>query len=371
MDCLPKYLQITHSLRETITEGQLLPGDRLPSELELAGRFSVSRLTVQRALKELQNDGLVERRAGSGTYIRHPPETKGHLFGLLIPGLGETEIFEPICQGMSRAGARAGHALLWGNTSHAPADNAARMSELCRQYIARRVSGVFFAPVERCTSQSAANAAIAEALADAGIPVVLLDWCFLRYPDRSPFDLVGIDNRRGGARMTRHIMACGARRPAFFAFPRSGYTIHDRIAGFLDVLRGTEIPDPHKRVIFADPTSVGEVERAISQLSPDGFVCGNDATAAMLLRTLHALSIKVPEQIRLTGIDDVPYAALLGVPLTTLRQPCQEIGEAAMHTMLSRIAEPLQPARDVLLETSVVIRQSCGYAPTHSTQRPD
>ena len=60
------------------------------------------------------------------------------------------------------------------------------------------------------------------------------------------------------------------------------------------------------------------------------------------------------------GIDDVPYASLLPVPLTTLRQPTRQIGEAALAAMLERLARPESPPRDILLPCELVIRESCG-----------
>jgi DNA-binding LacI/PurR family transcriptional regulator len=78
--------------------------------------------------------------------------------------------------------------------------------------------------------------------------------------------------------------------------------------------------------------------------------------------------VAVPKQIRMAGIDDVKYSGLLGVPLTTLRQPCREIGEVAIWTMLQRIANPSLPARDVLLDCKLVIRSSCG---SHSRQEEE
>ena len=64
----------------------------------------------------------------------------------------------------------------------------------------------------------------------------------------------------------------------------------------------------------------------------------------------------------MVGINDVKYASFLPVPLTTLRQPCHEIGEEAMRVMLERLAAPGGPARDVLLDCVLVERQSCGGA---------
>jgi DNA-binding LacI/PurR family transcriptional regulator len=64
--------------------------------------------------------------------------------------------------------------------------------------------------------------------------------------------------------------------------------------------------------------------------------------------------------VRIIGIDDVKYASLLRVPLTTLRQPCHDLGTAAVAAMLERIAHPTMPARDILLDCKLIIRQSCG-----------
>ena len=83
----PKYKQICQSLKTAIESGTYGSGFRLPSEHELVQTFGASRVTVSRALKELQIGGLIDRRAGSGTYVR-ASTVKQHAFGLLIPGVG-------------------------------------------------------------------------------------------------------------------------------------------------------------------------------------------------------------------------------------------------------------------------------------------
>ena len=59
-------------------------------------------------------------------------------------------------------------------------------------------------------------------------------------------------------------------------------------------------------------------------------------------------------------MDDVKYASLLSVPLTTIHQPCAEIGTVAIGTMLERLRQPKLPARDILLNFRLVVRESCG-----------
>ena len=91
-----------------LNSGRLKDGERLPSEIELVEQFATSRPTVARALRDLQNLGLVERKVGSGTYVRRSQKpADSWRFGLLIPGLGSTEIFEPICGQLARSGPEA------------------------------------------------------------------------------------------------------------------------------------------------------------------------------------------------------------------------------------------------------------------------
>src|ERR1700685_2327353 len=113
---IPKYKELFESLKADILAERYKPGQKLPSEAALVNKSGASRITVGRAIRELQNLQMVDRVAGSGTYVRdlrHQP--RPHLFGLLIPDLGETEIFEPICQGIARAPEAPEHALLWGH----------------------------------------------------------------------------------------------------------------------------------------------------------------------------------------------------------------------------------------------------------------
>ncbi|MGH9309751.1 MAG: GntR family transcriptional regulator, partial [Vicinamibacterales bacterium] len=232
----PKYQRVFSALRRDIQSGRLGHGDRLPSEADLVRQFGASRITVGRAVRDLQLAGLVERRAGSGTYVKAQLATSGLSFGLLIPDLGDTEIFEPICQGMMASPLAREHALLWGSLSGAGASKAEEACRLCRQYIDRRVSGVFFAPLELTAAEDDVNARIARALDEANIPVVLLDRTVARYPRRGHHDLVGIDNRRAGYMITEHLLRLGARRIAFVGVPNAAATVDAREAGYREAL---------------------------------------------------------------------------------------------------------------------------------------
>jgi DNA-binding LacI/PurR family transcriptional regulator len=362
----PKYLKIVESLRANIKAGHYRNGGRLPSEAELVRRFSVSRMTAVKALQYLQKEGLLVRRTGSGTYVSENPLGENSVFGLIIPDLGQTEIFEPICKGMAGSPRGAGKpstwSLSWGQSTPAGIDREDAAVQLCQQYIDQKVSGVFFAPLEFAPHRDQVNRRVLKSLKSARVPVVLLDRRVSDFPSQCEYDLVGIDNRRAGYIMTQHLLRQGAKRVAFLAIAGSAETVEDRITGYREALFAHGIGRSNDRVIRAHPTDAAAISAALTNLGIDAILCANDNTAAQLMHTLMGLGLRIPEDIRIAGIDDVRYASLLPVPLTTLHQPCLDIGAAAVAAMLDRIANPHLAPRSILLNGHLVVRRSCGAA---------
>ena len=349
-----KYRQIFETLRDAITSGEYRLGQRLPSESALVRAFGTSRVTVNRALRELQLGGYIERRVGSGSFVR-PLDSQTYTFGLLIPGLGQTEIFEPICAGMAQA-QHAEHVRLWGRwlaESHAREEHA---RDVCRQLIDQRVSGVFFAPLELTADMDALNASITALLDRAGIPVVLLDRDILPFPRRSKYDMVGIDNRRAGYVLTEHLVRQGRTRVVFIGRPLSAPTVDARIAGYRDALLALRAEYEPGFVFRIEPDDAEMVGRILEEIRPNGIVCANDYTAAQVMKTLLRVQPSATDGLQVAAFDDVKYASLLPMPLTTIRQPCEAIGAAAVAAMTQRLRNPRLPARDILLDFTLVVR---------------
>ncbi len=356
-----KYKRIYTALEAAIASGKYKPGQRLPSESELLKLFGASRITVNRALRELQLAGIIDRRAGSGSYVR-PETARTHSFGLLIPDLGQTEIFEPICRGMAAAKSPHKYVLIWGKMLPGEEATDQEAMEVCRRLVSDGVSGVFFAPLEASPRKDELNAAITAMLTDANIPTVLLDRDIVDYPNRSRYDVVGIDNRRAGFAATQPLIEMGCRRIAFLGRPHLAPSCVARSAGYRDALLNAAAELGPAFVERLDPSDKDSVLSAVQGYAPDGIVCSNDRTAAQLLRTLADLGYPVPGRIRLVAFDDVKYASLVSVPLTTIRQPCDQLGAAAVQAMVQRIEFPEMPARDILVDFRLVVRESSGSA---------
>lgn len=364
-DADPKHRRISRDLKQAILTGRYSAGARLPSEAQLVRQHAVSRPTVIRALRDLEKEGLIERRMGSGSFVRRPEAASGaaRQLGLLIPGLGRTEIFELICGELASLARAQDFSLLWGGSAHPRHDadlSLEQARQICDQFIERRVNGVFFAPFELIPRREEANRDLAERLRQAGIPVILIDRDFGPFPKRSDFDLVGLDNMAAGFLLAEHFLKLGCERFAFVARLHSASTVDARIAGVRAALANERLELSPQWVHLGDPTDLRFVRRLMAGHRWDVLLCANDNTAAELLQTLQRGGYRVPEDVRLAGFDNVRYATLLARPLTTIHQPCREIAVAALRAMLDRLAEPSLPPRSQLLSPSLVIRETCG-----------
>ncbi|MFB7218501.1 LacI family DNA-binding transcriptional regulator [Streptomyces sp. NPDC056227] len=218
--------------------------------------------------------------------------------------------------------------------------------------------------VERFTSQVSARAfdglVVVEpentldhltALHRGGLPIVLID-------DRGhhpEFPSVVTTNREGGASAARHLLAAGRTRPLVLTGPQQFGCVRDRLDGFRTVL-------PTDLVVQGDFTErCGR--QVVEQLLADGVefdsvFAHNDISAAGVLRALRAAGRSVPDDIAVVGFDDIPMAEHTEPPLTTVRQPTRQMGEAAARLLLSHLGGTAVPDEAVVLPTELVVRHS-------------
>jgi DNA-binding LacI/PurR family transcriptional regulator len=364
----PKHLAITSQLATEILAGKFGKAGRLPSEVQLVERFGVSRPTIGQALRGLQEKGLIERRSGSGTYVSSGDARKAlssslPQLGMIVPNLRQTEIFVPILGEL--ASLARGHDFdFWPGVIASPLSEAHMTVEdaetLCEQFIERRVRGVFFVPFEHQPDREDANRRITGRLRQAGIPVVLIDRDLGAFPNRSAYDLVGIDNFAGGYLLAEHLIKLGMRRLAYVLRPLTASTVDGRIAGALMAMRVHGLEIPRNFVQTGDPTDLKFVKSFTRSNQLDAVFCASDHIAAQLLQSLNRLGLQVPKNLRLVGFDNVPFANLLTIPLTTMDQPCRDIAVTAFNALRERLAAPELPPRTLMLMPRLVVRESCG-----------
>jgi LacI family transcriptional regulator len=213
------------------------------------------------------------------------------------------------------------------------------------------------------------GAIVASAAADDPlIPSLLHDRIRLvsvgRYTDqRVPY--VDVDNV-GGARMAvEHLIRLGHRRIAIITGRLDMTHAQDRLSGYKDALQAHHIPLDEGLVAEGDysENSGMAAMRQLLDAAPTAVFVSSDSMAIGALKALHEVGLSVPQQIALVGFDNIPLAAAMQPPLTTIRQPIERLGALAVDLLISMLEGPPDASaavQRIVLPTELVIRQSCG-----------
>lgn len=170
---------------------------------------------------------------------------------------------------------------------------------------------------------------------------------------------VGSDNLEGGRLATRHLLAQGCRRIAFFGDANLA-EMGLRYRGYLDALEEAGVP-ALPELVFPVPFVNAEIRRQTHALIDAGvafdavFAC-SDVMASNIIAVLNERGIAVPGKVRVAGFDDVSLAATFNPPLTTVRQSIETAGKMLVERLLAKLAG--EPAKSVVLPVELVVRAS-------------
>ncbi|GAA1251406.1 LacI family DNA-binding transcriptional regulator [Kitasatospora nipponensis] len=216
---------------------------------------------------------------------------------------------------------------------------------------AQRVDGVLMVSVHR-------DDPLPTALEELRIPSVLAG----RRGDHEPLSYVAADNA-GGARMAvRHLLRRGCERIATITGPLDMEVAQARLSGYRSALEQDGRPPREDLVGLADFTEAGgraamaELLERVPDL--DAVFCASDVMAAGALQVLRAAGRRVPQDVALIGFDDSIVARHTDPPLTSVRQPIEEMGRTMARLLLDEIADPGRTRRQLVLATELVVRQS-------------
>ena len=349
------YKRIYETLKKEILGGVYSSGKSFPSSTALARRFEIARFTIRQALDILAKEGLIRSQRGRGTFVTKMGANRQ--IGLIVPGVAYSEFFQPIVTALSGVCTANGYGLSIGSVFSADGEERARQAmALAHDLVEQRVGGVILQPIESIPNAPSVNKQILSVFKAAGIPVVLLDSDIVPPPDRSEYDVIGVNNYDAGRRVAVHMIAAGAKRISFVSMPRPCYSIRHRFAGVQSVLASHGVL--LKEMSELDATKGEEVRRFLRKERPDGIICCCDTLAAFLKRTLEKLGKKVPTDLLLAGFDDVQHATIMTPALTTARQPCEKIAKEAFRALIERMKDSVLPAREILLTAPLVVRAS-------------
>lgn len=333
----PKYLTLVGWLREQIETRALLPGQKMYSENELKELFGLSRQTVRHAIDVLEQEGLVRRVQGSGTYVSDSrlanleKRTRIAVITTYVDGY----IFPRTIQGIENVLFEKGYSVQIAFTNNLNS----REKTILEDIISRdEVAGMIVETTRSGLPNP--NLHLYREIRKRQIPVLFINSYYpqLRLPH------VSINDRMAGRRVTRYLISMGHRRIGG-VFKLDDGQGHLRYAGYVDALNeaGLEVDDT--KVLWVDTEDVRHLERSRERLLErlkgcTALFCYNDEVAFGLMEVLKQEGIEVPRDLSVAGVDDSELAVLGDVPITSVPHPMEHLGGKAAENLLRMIRDP-------------------------------
>lgn len=193
------------------------------------------------------------------------------------------------------------------------------------------------------------------ALQRRSTPVVSVGAYFRTYTD-----YVGVDLYNGSLQAVRHLLQSGCQRIAYLVNAESSYTGDARRDAYDAVMREAGLPVEY--IIAPDQSRAASSQTVREYVQtyglPDGIFCHNDEMAIGAHHGLRQLGVRVPDDVALVGCDGIEDTEYLEVPLTTIRQPLEQMCRLACELLFARIAEPDREKHGIVLQPDLVIRES-------------
>lgn len=343
------HLQVAERYRGLIRSGHLKPGERLPSVRALARGLGVSVTPVNVAFGVLEQEGLVCRRRGAGTFVGQgaAPQPAVLEIGVIFrPVLGWREddnyLLRLFCgiQDALQAGGRRTSLVTFAREKGPPSD-------MPEQFLDRPPHG--FVLEEGVSDEFAAR------LAATGRPAVIVD----RESAAAGVSSVFRDTAQAGAEAARRALALGHRVAACVGHP--SHREPQAMSGFLQALAEAGAAAPASRVATytVREDGRGAFAKVMSAAAvPTVVYCASDRVARHFYKWAHEAGLRIPEDVSVIGTTDMKLAQLLDPPLTTFRFVPEEVGRAAVEEVIACCREPGRAPRAVAISGEWVERDS-------------
>ena len=216
------------------------------------------------------------------------------------------------------------------SVAHVGVDGS-RQADVAFAQVDRNCSGLIF------TGLVAADKPLLNTLRQEGIPVVQV----YRKVEGEQSDTVGIDDYRAGFEMASHVVATGRRRIALVGGPEASSASRGRMHGYQEALRKAGLAAVNSSDVWGELSRASGAMRARTVLAEhpdtDAFVCGNDVIAIGVLDVCSEIGKRVPEDIAISGFDDMSFSSAGPLQLSTVTVPRDALGRLAVQRLLRRI----------------------------------
>jgi len=332
-----------------------------PTIKDVAAAAGVSRQTVSRVINNRPDVADETRRRvwqvvkeldyKPSAIARGLVSNRTHTLGLITADFSDY-FFTQVIIGAEAEARKRDYFFLLGSTERNPADEP----EYLRLLTERQVDGILFA---RPSTERDDRHIIS--LIRQGVPLVTTAY----HVSGESLTVVDVDNVDGGFQATQCLIKAGHRRIGMITGPPDWKSVKDRTEGYRLALEKGDIPFDQSLIEHGDWSYEGGYEaarRLIERgLDFNALFAQNDRMALGAMRALREAGRRIPDDVAIVGYDDIPVAAYCDPPLTTVRQPMQEVGRVATRLLIETIEGGATPPREVLLRAELVRRQSCGH----------
>ena len=207
-------------------------------------------------------------------------------------------------------------------------------------------------------------------LQKGGTPVVTTGF----YLTDSELSFVEVDNLDGGRKATQHLIGLGHTQIAMITGPSDLNSVINRTEGYLQALQSAGIASNPNLIVRAHNWWHRSGYQAMKELLDKNLpftavFAHNDRLAKGAISALSEAGLKVPQDVSIIGYDDIPEAEFDNPPLTTIRQPMQEVGKAAANLLINLIEDPNATPQQILFNTELISRSSCTFVRSQVNNR--
>ncbi len=312
----------------------------------LSGNSLISEETTRRIRKAAKEMGYQPHAAARSLKTN---QTK--VIGVIVNSIDDP-FFSEILFGIEDAAQAAGYSLFIASSQYDPE----REQRIVQTMMEQRTDGVII-----CSSSFSADKG--RQLLAVGFPVVVVN-----YKAQENFDYsIYHDDVDGSQQITRHLLDLGHEKIAYLGNSRSGRTSSDRLSGFKKEMKkaGLQVPAEYFFEVDGSDPELGKIGLNYfmrRSASPTAIICFNDMVAIGVLQACREQNIRVPEDLSVTGFDNITFSAYTSPPLTTLDQPKYSIGNEAAELLLDLLNQKtdhsIQVNREKVLKGNLLVRNS-------------
>ena len=195
-------------------------------------------------------------------------------------------------------------------------------------------------------------------LARSSVPSAILGRPF----EAEGVSYIDVDNVSAGFNATRHLINLGYSRIATITGPSNSTAAIDRLDGYKKALIKSNRKVDEALVVEGDFSEISGylAMKKLLTANPDAVFAASDIMAVGAMRAIQESGLNIPADVAIVGFDDVPLGTLSNIQLTTIRQPIMKFGVKAVELLIDLIENGTRPARRLILDTELVVRDSCG-----------